>query len=128
VLQRSVLASHIRDLCTHRLADFGLYVDQHGDPLRAIAVVEWEGTAERVAHHPPYVLLFNSDFIEVRHVETGRLVQLIKGEVRCLWDGRNPTPNGVSTEARVHAMRSASGQFFELVPVNELGLDAESDN
>ncbi|KDR80795.1 hypothetical protein GALMADRAFT_60733 [Galerina marginata CBS 339.88] len=74
--------------------EFGLYVDKHGDPCRSFGTIEWEGTAERVAFHSPYILLFDSRFIEVRHVETGRLVQIIPGnEVRCTWDGR-----GVSTQ------------------------------
>ncbi|KAE9397959.1 citron-like protein, partial [Gymnopus androsaceus JB14] len=64
--------------------EFGVYVDKHGDPNRAAGTVEWEGTAERVALHAPYVLLFDSRFIEVRHLETGRLVQIIPGnDIRC---------------------------------------------
>jgi hypothetical protein len=121
--------SRSRDLCAHRLAEFGLYVDQHGDLLRATAVVEWEGAAERAAHHPPYVLLFDPDFIEVRHVETGRLVQLITGKFRCLWDGRIATPSGVCTVtgARVHAMGEGP-TIFALVPVKGLDWGTESDS
>ncbi|KAF8956940.1 CNH domain-containing protein [Flammula alnicola] len=75
--------------------EFGLYVDKHGDPCRSLGTIEWEGTAERVAFHAPYILLFDSRFIEIRHVETGRLAQIIPGnEIRCTWDGR-----GVSTHA-----------------------------
>jgi hypothetical protein len=101
--------------------EFGLYVDRHGDPSRSVATVEWEGTAERAAHHPPYVLLFDSRFIEVRHVETGHLVQIIPGnDVRCIWDGRGARTSPISTpgteawgenqydrEARVHAVMNA---------------------
>ncbi|KAF8902367.1 Dbl-like domain-containing protein [Gymnopilus junonius] len=73
--------------------EFGLYVDKHGEPCRSFGLIEWEGTAERVAFHPPYVVLFDSRFIEVRHVETGRLAQIIPGnEVRCTWDGRGVSP------------------------------------
>ncbi|KAE9397961.1 hypothetical protein BT96DRAFT_940494 [Gymnopus androsaceus JB14] len=69
--------------------EFGVYVDKHGDPNRAAGTIEWEGTAERVALHAPYVLLFDSRFIEVRHLETGRLAQIIPGnDIRCTWDGR----------------------------------------
>ena len=42
--------------------EFGLYVDRHGDPSRSTGTVEWEGTAEKVAWHPPYILLFDSRF------------------------------------------------------------------
>jgi len=103
--------------------EFGLYVDRHGDPSRSIGTIEWEGTAEHVAWHPPYVLLFDSRFIEIRHVETGRLVQIISGnDIRCIWDGRGttsvsaatPGPEGwnetMSQEPRVHGVMNAADQ------------------
>lgn len=132
---------------THTAAEFGLYVDRHGDPSRTAGTIEWEGTAERVAWHPPYILLFDSRFIEIRHIDTGRLVQIIPGnEIRCLWDGRGggappamtPGPDGwqdgVSQESRVHAVmraepapgharaRGVFQQVFELVPTIPLYL------
>ncbi|RPD64513.1 Dbl-like domain-containing protein [Lentinus tigrinus ALCF2SS1-7] len=102
--------------------EFGLYVDRHGDPSRQNGTIEWEGTAEHVAWHPPYVLLFDSRFIEIRHVETGRLAQIIPGnDVRCIWDGRGitgvppatPVPEGygqetISQEPRVHGVMNAT--------------------
>lgn len=104
--------------------EFGLYVDRHGDPTRSAQAIEWEGTAEHVAWHPPYVLLFDSRFIEIRHVETGRLAQIIPGnDVRCIWDGQGPQVNnapgvdgwseGVSQEPRVHGVMNAP----EAIPV-----------
>ncbi|KAJ4489046.1 CNH domain-containing protein [Lentinula lateritia] len=73
--------------------EFGVYVDKHGDPNRPSGTIEWEGTAERVAVHAPYVLLFDSRFIEIRHLETGRLAQIIPGnDIRCIWDGRGVSP------------------------------------
>ncbi|KAJ3780956.1 Dbl-like domain-containing protein [Lentinula aff. detonsa] len=102
--------------------EFGLYVNKHGDPSRHTGSIEWEGTAERVALHPPYILLFDTRFIEVRHVQTGRLVQIVPGhDVRCLWDGRGvnipaaQTPSGLNDsdehivqDARVHAVMNAT--------------------
>ncbi|KAJ3514155.1 hypothetical protein NLJ89_g2537 [Agrocybe chaxingu] len=90
--------------------EFGLYVDKHGDPCRSAGTIEWEGTAERVAFHSPYILLFDSRFIEIRHIQTGRLAQIISGtEMRCTWDGRggnsrvvNPDPADEFQEAQVH--------------------------
>ncbi|KAJ7065216.1 CNH domain-containing protein [Mycena amicta] len=101
--------------------EFGLYVNKHGDPSpsRPTVTVEWEGTAERVAFHAPYILLFDSRFIEVRDVETGRLAQIIPGnDMRCLWDGRGQASNnseqnladhrnGVLQDARVHGVMNA---------------------
>lgn len=126
-------------------------MDRHGDPSRSVQTIEWEGTAEHVAWHPPYVLLFDSRFIEIRHVETGRLAQIIPGnDVRCIWDGRGTTTNlpatpgpegwneGMSQEPRVHGVmnsvdptpqpagprvnRPIAQHVFELIPTIPLYL------
>ncbi|CDO69978.1 hypothetical protein BN946_scf184836.g52 [Trametes cinnabarina] len=73
--------------------EFGLYVDKRGAPSRSPPVIEWEGVAAHAAWHAPYVLLFHDSFIEVRHIESGRLAQIMLGrDVRCLWDGRGVIP------------------------------------
>lgn len=88
----------IRSLSFH-YPDFGLYVNCSGDLLPSRQKIEWFNTAERVAYHAPYILLFSPHFIEVRHVETGQLTQIVTGNnIRCIWDGRGvsnvspPTP------------------------------------
>lgn len=121
--------------------EFGLYVDKHGDPSRAFDTIEWEGNADRVALHAPYILLFDSRFIEIRHLETGRLAQIIPGsDVRCIWDGRGTTSNVAVTpgilenedsmiqDAQVHVVmnatepgsrpvtRAVAQHVFELLP------------
>jgi len=130
--------------------EFGLYVDKHGEPSRALSTIEWEGTAEQVALHPPYVLLFDSRFIEIRHISTGRLAQIIPGnDIHCLWDGRGLSTNivntspenwqdGMSQDARIHGAmnapepvvnpgsgrptRAVAQHVFELVPTIPLYL------
>lgn len=109
--------------------EFGVYVDKHGDPNRPSGTIEWEGTADRVALHAPYVLLFDTRFIEIRYLETGRLAQIIPGtDIRCTWDGRGisslnapspsaqtmsfPAPDGrdepLNQDAQVHAIMNAT--------------------
>ncbi|KAG6816279.1 hypothetical protein H0H87_007316 [Tephrocybe sp. NHM501043] len=97
--------------------EFGLYVDKHGEPSRTTGgTVEWEGTAERVALHAPYVMIFDTRFIEIRDLVTGRLVQIIPGnDVRCIWDGRGVSTNVTVTpadhivqEAQVHAVMNTT--------------------
>lgn len=101
--------------------EFGVYVDRYGDPCRSSIMFEWEGTAERVAFHPPHVCLFDPRFIEIRNIDTGRLVQIIHGtEIRCIWDGRGTNPqlgttpasgewqNESSQEPRIHAVMRAT--------------------
>lgn len=124
--------------------EFGLYVNEQGDPSRRVSTVEWEGTAERVAWHPPYILLFDGRFIEIRHVETGRLVQIIFGnDMQCIWGSRGTNHSQavwegywdeiVSQEPRVHGVmnteatqlgwRGVTAQHvFELIPTVPLFL------
>jgi len=127
--------------------EFGLFVDNNGKPRRSTGTIEWEGTADRVAVHTPYVLLFDIRFIEVRHIETGHLVQIIPGnDIRCVWDGRAieaesaTSPEGQETtmvqEPRIHAVmnmqeplslprrpgRSVIQNVFELFPTIPLYL------
>ncbi|KAJ7780269.1 CNH domain-containing protein [Mycena maculata] len=127
--------------------EFGVYVDKHGEPRRGGMTIEWEGNAERVALHSPYILLFDPRFIEIRYVETGRLAQIIPGnDIRCLWDGRGvgssiimtPGLDGEPTvqEAQVHAVmngvdpvqpgsrpsRAVAQHVFELIPTIPLFL------
>lgn len=125
-------------------------MDKHGDPSRTTGTIEWEGTAERVALHHPYVLLFDTRFIEIRHIETGRLAQIVAGnDVRCIWDGRGtslantPGPSAFDSEhmvqeARVHGVmnvtdpppvgangrpsRAVAQHVFEMVPTIPLYL------
>jgi hypothetical protein len=97
------------DLCH---IEFGLWVDGDGKRSRTTSgsTVEWEGTAKRAAHHHPYVLLFDSRFIEIRNVETGRLVQIIPGnDIRCIWDGSG-ADGGIDQKARVHVVMNAPEQ------------------
>ena len=136
------------------LPEFGFYVDKHGDPSRAIETIEWEGTAQSVAFHPPYVLLFDSRFIEIRHVETARLCQIITGnDVRRIWDGRGSgdlakqirenriEDDNEVQEAQVHAVmnstetvgggrgaRAVAQHVFELIPTVSLPLPEPSPN
>lgn len=116
------------------ILEFGVYVNRQGEPTRAEGVIEWEGKANQIAFHPPYVVIFDDQFIEVRHVDRGRLVQVIHGAgVRCLWDGRSLDANPVigaggwyetaSLEATIHVVMEISDaqagtvqRVFELAP------------
>ncbi|KAF8990664.1 Dbl-like domain-containing protein [Cyathus striatus] len=129
--------------------EFGVYVDKHGDPSRSAGTIEWEGTAERVAFHSPYILLFDTRFIEIRHIESGRLAQIIPGnDVRCIWDGRGVSSNAATTpsadgsvqEAQVHAVmnstdtvsgarsRAIAQHVVELIPTVPLNLPERHGN
>jgi RHO1 GDP-GTP exchange protein 1/2 len=102
-----------------------MYVNQHGKPSSERGTIEWEGTAEHVVWHPLYILIFDSHFIEVRHVETGRLCQIIPGhDLRCIWDGHGAGVHGVMDAEDVshqqlgssEAARGVAQHVFQLTP------------
>jgi hypothetical protein len=60
------------------------YIDAHGSVSRSV-VLEFVGRARGAALFGAYLVLFDSDFVEVRNAENGRLRQVIAGrDVRCL--------------------------------------------
>ncbi|KAI9852717.1 MAG: hypothetical protein M1838_005912 [Thelocarpon superellum] len=66
-----------------------VYVDKHGDVNRVL-IMEFVGKAKSAAMYGPYILLFDSDFVEIRNADNGRLKQVISGrDVRCLDDARS---------------------------------------
>nr|XP_019015157.1 uncharacterized protein I206_01245 [Kwoniella pini CBS 10737]OCF53938.1 hypothetical protein I206_01245 [Kwoniella pini CBS 10737] len=90
---------------------FGVYVDRHGEPNRDQRAIEWEGKPDSVAFHPPYLLLISAPFIEIRHIDTAKLLQIYTGsDLRLTWDGSgghrhqpidNPGKNGYGEETKI---------------------------
>ncbi|KAL7418308.1 RHO1 GDP-GTP exchange protein 2 [Cryptotrichosporon argae] len=87
---------HLRPMAIYRVDldfllcydEFAFYVDKNGwrAKSRAQWAIIWEGTPTAFAMHYPYILAFEPTFIEVRHVETGHLVQIIPGNnISCLF-------------------------------------------
>jgi hypothetical protein len=66
-------------------------VDKHRNPGCHARTVEWEGDAEHVAFRYLYMLLLGRPFVEIRHVETRLLLQIIHGNITvntyCLREG-----------------------------------------
>ncbi|KAI9478457.1 MAG: CNH domain-containing protein [Benjaminiella poitrasii] len=64
---------------------FAFMVDVHGGLVKDAQIIEWEGMPQSVAFYYPYVIGFDSRFVEVRHVETAEMVQILAGNyMRCL--------------------------------------------
>ncbi|KAG1747212.1 uncharacterized protein EDB91DRAFT_74648 [Suillus paluster] len=63
----------------------GCYITKHGVPSRKGGFIRWETKAMSFAHRGSHVLLFSSEFIEIRSLSTGRLDQVIEGnDIRLL--------------------------------------------
>ncbi|KAI1797140.1 hypothetical protein LXA43DRAFT_982888 [Ganoderma leucocontextum] len=77
--------------------DLGCYTDQRGVPTRSSGYLRWEIKATSYSHRGDYIILFSSEFIEVRTVRTGKLMQVIEGtdirqiDVGLLGDERDAT-------------------------------------
>ena len=73
-------------LCVYE--ECAVYVNKHGDVSRSV-VMEFVGKAKAAAMFDKFVLLFDSDFVEVRNAQNGRLRQVIWGrDVKCLDDAQ----------------------------------------
>lgn len=59
-------------------------------------IIEWEGRPESFAVAYPYVMAFENTFIEIRHIETGALEQIILGNnIRRLFSNVDLNGNAV---------------------------------
>ncbi|OJT06723.1 Rho1 guanine nucleotide exchange factor 1 [Trametes pubescens] len=84
--------------------EFAFYVDKAGWRSRKEFMVYWEGSPSGFALHYPYVLAFEPTFVEIRHVETGAMSQIIQGNnLRCLFADTPPsTTNGANNYYNVY--------------------------
>ncbi|KAK4519709.1 uncharacterized protein ATC70_009949 [Mucor velutinosus] len=69
-------------LCYNEIA---FYIDKKGRRIRPDWIINWEGHPTAFAFCYPYIVAFDSSFIEIRHVNSGDLTQIITGHnIRCL--------------------------------------------
>ncbi|KAF9025814.1 hypothetical protein BDZ89DRAFT_1068060 [Hymenopellis radicata] len=102
----------------------GFYINRHGIPGRNCGYISWETHATSFAYRGNHVLLFSDEFVEIRQISTGRLVQVIEGQaIRLLYSG--PTAN--SDDPILFAMKGnkddqagVSDKLCELVETSEI--------
>ncbi|KAH9951057.1 CNH-domain-containing protein [Amylocystis lapponica] len=93
--------------------EFAFYVNRTGWRSRKDFMVYWEGYPTGFAFHYPYVLAFEPTFVEIRHVETGSMSQIIQGNnLRCVFADTPPRPITISTTKST----SAGGNGFGSSP------------
>ncbi|WFD45329.1 RHO1 GDP-GTP exchange protein 2 [Malassezia psittaci] len=91
--------------------EFAFYVNKNGWRSKGNWLIHWEGNPTSFALHHPYVLAFEPNFVEVRHVETGVLHQVITGQnLHCLFADAVNFSYGVSRVP--HAARSHSKVMY----------------
>lgn len=65
--------------------EFAFYIDGQGNRARPEFLIEWKGMPESFIFSYPYLLAFEPNFIEIRDIFTGELVQVIRGKnIKCL--------------------------------------------
>lgn len=97
------IAQHIKDqkaLAMLRLTDSefllcysncAVYANKYGEVSRSV-IMDFVGTAQSAVLYGAYLILFDSDFVEIRNASNGRLKQIIAGrEIKCLDDGGSAT-------------------------------------
>lgn len=104
------------------LSEFAFYVNKTGWRSRKHFMVYWEGTPSgfgkpcnllsisccdlltRAALHYPYVLAFEPTFVEIRHVDTGSMSQIIQGNnLRLLFADTPPSTTNSATQQYFNA-------------------------
>ncbi|CAI2166629.1 18259_t:CDS:10 [Funneliformis geosporum] len=101
--------------------EFAFYVNKVGWRSRPDWLITWEGSPTSFALRYPYVLAFEPSFIEIRHVETGLLEQIIEGHnMRCLYsDSRGNilvvTTDQTTDSSEVFSLKLVDGRKSSLI-------------
>lgn len=60
--------------------EFAFFVNTQGWRKKESHIIHWEGEPQKFAIWYPYILAFDSNFIEIRKIDTGELVRCVLGE------------------------------------------------
>ncbi|KAI5120261.1 hypothetical protein M0805_004597 [Coniferiporia weirii] len=97
--------------------EFAFYVNKSGWRARTEFMVYWEGHPRSFALYYPYVLAFEPTFVEVRHVGSGALMQIIQGNnLRCVFAEAPPS----TTHSKAGAHHNGDGGY----PVSPYSYDS----
>lgn len=112
------------------LIAIGCFITKHGVPSRSSGYIRWETKAASFAHRGTHVLLFSPEFVEIRNVNNGRLVQVIEGmDLRLLYCGPRDSPNDtviVAMKGEKDDGDGVSDKLAELVETAELARTPSS--
>lgn len=109
-------------------AEFGCYTDGRGKPAHSAGYIPWECRATAYAHRGPHLLLFSPKFIEIRTIDSGKLVQVIEaGDVRLLHSGLTEEDMLVAAmTSKVDDENGLSEKVLELVQTSAIDDTQES--
>jgi CNH domain len=102
-------------LSSDSVPDLGCFVKQDGKPTHPNFYTEWERRATSYAHYGLHLLLFSPGYIEVRHIETGKLVRMVAvNDLRLLCSGWTEWPKLVAAITRKENDGSYTERLVEL--------------
>lgn len=99
---------------TH-VPEFGCYVTKHALPTRKCGYVRWETKAMACAARGPHIILFSPQFLEIRDIPTGRLVQVLEGRDFRLVQSETGSPLLVAMRGKKDDKQGMSDELVELV-------------
>lgn len=86
-------------------SDFSFFVNRNGWRARPDWRISWEGNPNAFALSYPYILAFEPNFIEIRHIETSELIHIMTGKnIRMLHSSTREVSFGTTiaeTSARI---------------------------
>ncbi|PCH42416.1 hypothetical protein WOLCODRAFT_25360 [Wolfiporia cocos MD-104 SS10] len=102
--------------------ELGCYINHYGVPIRSSGYLRWESKATSFAHRGDHLLLFSFEFIEIRTLKTGKLVQVIESnDIRLVYKGLLSADNTILVAMKAHTGRgSVVDKIVELVETSEL--------
>ena len=95
--------------------DLGCFVDQAGKPTSSRYYVEWERKATAFARRGQHLLLFSPGYIEVRDIDTGRLVWMKELDELRLLGSTSELPMLVAAMTRREDDDSRTERLVEVV-------------
>ncbi|KIM84853.1 hypothetical protein PILCRDRAFT_817654 [Piloderma croceum F 1598] len=99
----------------------GCYITKHGVPSRSSGYIRWETQANQFAHRGSHILLFSAEFIEIRNINTGRIVQVIEGrDLRLLHSGPSGDTILIAMRGQKDDRDGVSDKITEMVETAEL--------
>jgi len=93
--------------------DFGCFVDHTGKPARSSYYIQWERRASAYTRRGAHLLLLSPGYIEVRKIDSGRLVQILEThEMRLL---RSSLTDPVPIAAMIGGTEDDGGRTEKIV-------------
>lgn len=108
------------------MPELGYYINKHGVPTRQCGYIKWETKITAYACRNGHVLLISPEFIEVRNITTGRIVQVVEGRhIRLLYSGpytKKDDPVLVVMQGEKSDQEAQSEKILALVETEEISV------